>query len=80
MISNSTGLSNGNVEKSLALASALFPGEEWVLKEPHIRVARSRLPEEYKEPEKWAKEMSQVRILTGRGSTAYFLPEHELKG
>jgi hypothetical protein len=64
MIPNSPGLSRENAEKSLTLASALFPGEEWVLKEPHTWVARSRLPEEYKEPEKWAKEMSQVRILT----------------
>ena len=33
------------------------------------------MPEEYKEPEKWEKELSQVRILTGRGAAAYFLPE-----
>jgi hypothetical protein len=69
-----------NAEKSLALASALFPGEEWILKEPHIWVATSRLPEEYREPDKWEREMSQVRILTRRGSAAYFLPEMELKG
>ena len=74
---NSPGLSLENAEKSLAMASALFPGEEWVLKEPGIWVARSRLPEEYKEPEKWEREISQVRILTGRGSVAYFLPEKQ---
>jgi hypothetical protein len=66
-----------NAEKSLALASALFPGEEWIFKEPGIWVAKSRLPEEYREPDKWEREMSQVRILTGRGSVAYFLPEKQ---
>jgi hypothetical protein len=75
MLPNISGLSYQNAEKSLVLASALFPDEEWVLKEPNIWVARSRLPEEYREPEKWEREMSQVRILTGRGSAAYFLPE-----
>jgi hypothetical protein len=64
-----------NAEKSLALASALFPGEEWVLKEPNIWVAKSRLSEEFRERDKWEREMSQVRILTSRGSVAYFLPE-----
>ncbi|GHV15295.1 hypothetical protein FACS189491_12190 [Spirochaetia bacterium] len=64
-----------NTEKSFSLASALFPGEEWVFKEPNIWVARSRLPEEYREKDKWGREMSQVRILTNRGSIAYFLPE-----
>jgi hypothetical protein len=64
-----------NAAKSLALASALFPGEEWVLKEANIWVAESRLQEEYREKDKWEREMSQVRILTSRGSVAYFLPE-----
>jgi hypothetical protein len=73
-------LSRRNVEKSFALASALFPEEEWFLKGPNIWVARSRLPEEYREPQKWEREMSQVRILISRGSTAYFLPEQEKKG
>jgi hypothetical protein len=77
---NSLELRRINAEKSLALASALFPGEEWVLKEPNIWVAKSSLSEEYKEREKWEREMSQVRILTIRGSVAYFLPEVETKG
>jgi hypothetical protein len=77
---DSSGFSFEKTEKSLALASALFPGEEWVLKEPNIWVAQSRLPEEYKEPGKWEREMSQVRILTGRGSVAYFLPERLVQG
>jgi hypothetical protein len=69
-----------NCERSRILAMALFPGEEWVLKEPNIWVAKNRLPEEYREPGKWEREMSQVRILTGRGSVAYFLPEKFTEG
>jgi hypothetical protein len=85
MISDHSGFSDEtsfaqNSEKSRILALALFPGEEWVLKEPGIWVARSRLPEEYKEPDKWEREISQVRILTGRGSAAYFLPERKNEG
>ncbi|MDR0290525.1 MAG: hypothetical protein LBI06_06285 [Treponema sp.] len=64
-----------NAEKSLALASALFPQEKWIPKEANIWVAKSRLAEKYKEPDKWEREMSQARILTCRGSMAYFLPE-----
>jgi hypothetical protein len=75
MPSNNPNLSHENAERSLALASALFPGEEWVLKEPNIWVTKSRLPEKYRERDKWKREMSQVRILMSRGSTAYFLPE-----
>ena len=40
MLSNTPGLFSENAEKSLALASALFPHEEWVYKEPGIWVAR----------------------------------------
>jgi len=69
-----------NEEKSLALASALFPHEQWIPKEVNIWFARSRLVEEYREHEKWEREMSQVRILTSRGSVAYFLPERPMKG
>jgi hypothetical protein len=80
MSSNNPSLSYGNAEKSRMLASALFPDEEWVLKERNIWVSKSRLPEEYKEPDKWEREMSQVRILTSRGSMAYFLPEKKNEG
>jgi hypothetical protein len=52
----------------------------WIPTEANIWVAKSRLAEKYREPDKWEREMSQVRILTGRGSTAYFLPESEKKG
>jgi hypothetical protein len=69
-----------NEEKSLTLASVLFPNEEWIPKEKNIWVAKSRLIEEYKEPAKWEKEMSQVRILTDKGSVAFFLPESEKDG
>jgi hypothetical protein len=64
-----------NAEKSLHLAASFFPGETWVYKEPNVYVAESRLIEEKREKDKWEREMSQVRILTGRGSVAYFLPE-----
>jgi hypothetical protein len=57
-----------------------LPGEEWILKEPNIYVARNRLSEEVKEPKKWEREMSQVKILTSRGSVAYFLPEIKNEG
>jgi hypothetical protein len=67
-------------EKSLDLASTLFPHEQWIPMEANIWVAKSRLIEKYREPEKWEREMSQVRILTNRGSVAYFLPELEIKG
>ena len=79
MIVNNAELTSQNAEKSLGLAKALFPHEEWIPTETNIWVAKSRLSQEQKEPEKWQKEMAQVRILTSRGSIAYFLPELELK-
>ena len=69
-----------NYNKSLALASALFPDEKWILTEPNIWVAKSRLSQKEKEPKKWEKEMSQARILTNRGSVAFFLPENLIQG
>jgi hypothetical protein len=42
-----------NAKKSLALASHLFPHETWIPTETNIWVARSRLAEEYREPDKW---------------------------
>jgi hypothetical protein len=69
-----------NIEKSRALAAALFPFEEWISIENNIWVAKSRIIQKKREPEKWKREMSQIRILTGRGSVAYFLPELEIKG
>jgi hypothetical protein len=69
-----------NAKKSLALASTLFPFEEWLPKEANIWVAKSRLVEEHREPDKWKREMTQARILTNRGSIAYFLPDRPMKG
>jgi hypothetical protein len=67
-------------QKSLDLASALFPSEEWIPTEAGIWVGKSRLIEKHREPDKWEREMSQVRILTRRGSSAYFLPEKKNEG
>ena len=64
-----------NTEKSLALASALFPLEEWIPQGNNIFVAKSRLTRGRKEQAKLYREIADVRILTGRGSVAYFLPE-----
>jgi len=76
--------SEGNIqivyEKSFSLVKVLFPDEEWLLVEPNIWGAKSRLSQEKKEPEKWKREISQVRLLTCRGSVAFFLPELEIKG
>ena len=71
-----------NKEKSLSMASSLFPDEEWVNTEPNVFVVKSRMVLKYREWYKWEREMSQVRILTSQGSVAYFLPEkkHEGKG
>ena len=69
-----------NAEKSFALASLLFPKEKWEPYEEGIFVAESRLRQEKTEPGKWKREMSQARILTSRGSVAYFLPESETEG
>jgi hypothetical protein len=66
-----------NAEKSRILASLLFPDEKWVYRAPGIWVAQSRLAEEYKEPDKWKREMSQILILTSRGAAVYFLPEKQ---
>ena len=66
--------------RSADLAKALFPHEEWICTEQNIWVAKSRLSQEKREPEKWQKEMTQVRILTSRGSIAFFLPDKYIKG
>jgi hypothetical protein len=66
--------------KTRKLAKTLFPREKWAKMESHIWVAASRLVEKVKEPDKWTKEMVQARILTSRGSVAFFLPEQEIKG
>jgi len=64
-----------NAEKSLSLASTLFPLEEWIPHGNGIFVAKCRLSGGHKEQSKLYREIADVRILTGRGSVAYFLPE-----
>jgi len=64
-----------NTEKSRALALALFPHEEWIPHGEGIFIAKSRLTGGHKEQAKLYREIADVRILTGRGSVAYFLPE-----
>jgi hypothetical protein len=66
-----------NAEITCQLAFALFPAEKWVEKEPDIYVAASRLGGGKREEAKLAREIADVRILTSRGSVAYFLPERE---
>jgi len=64
-----------NAEKSFLLASSLFPNEEWIPHGEGIFVAKSRFFGGHKEQAKLYREITDVRILTGRGSVAYFLPE-----
>jgi hypothetical protein len=66
--------------KTRKIAKVLFPSEQWIKVEPHIWVAQSRFVEKIRERGKWEREMTQVRILTSRGSVAYFLPDMEMKG
>jgi hypothetical protein len=64
-----------NTQRTRKVAQTLFPSEKWIKVESYIWAAQSRLVERAKEREKWEKEISQVRILTHRGSVVYFLPE-----
>jgi hypothetical protein len=66
-----------NAQKSLALASALFPNEEWIFKEPQIWVGKSRVRNTPKERAKLAWEIEQIRVLIRPESAVYFLPELE---
>jgi hypothetical protein len=75
MVSNTSELTQSNTEKCLTLASALFPLEEWIPHGAGIFVAKSRLTGGHKEQAKFYREIADVRILTMRGSVAYFLPE-----
>ena len=67
-------------EKSFALASSLFPLEEWIPHGEGIFIAKSRLAGGHKEQAILNREIDDVKILTNRGSVAYFLPEDEKKG
>ena len=67
-------------DSSLEISKALFPDEEWIPTEKNIWVATSRLSQSKRELDKWEKELYQVRILTNRGSVAFFLPDKYRKG
>jgi len=75
MASETHKLTSQNAEKSLLLALKLFPHEEWIPHGEGIFVAKSRFYGGHKEQAKLYREIADVRILTGRGSVAYFLPE-----
>jgi len=75
MTLNNSELTRLNVEKSFLLASTLFPHEEWIPHGQGIFIAKSRFLGGHKEQAKLYHEIDNVRILTGRGSVAYFLPE-----
>jgi hypothetical protein len=75
MPSDTPRFDSPNAEKSLALASALFPLEEWIPHGKGVFIAKSRLLEGHKEQAKLFREVASIRILTGRGSMVYFLPE-----
>jgi hypothetical protein len=74
---NSSGHGPENAEKTLVLASALFPWEEWELREPNIWVAKSRLRKSMREQAKLAWEIEQIQVLIDRDSAVYFLPEQK---
>ena len=75
MAANNDELTSLNAGKSLALSKVLFPLEEWIPHEMGIFIAKSRFNKGHKEQAKLYREISDVRILTARGSVAYFLPE-----
>ena len=79
MTNNNFELTRLNAEKSLILASKLFPHEEWIPHGEGIFVAKSRFSRSHKEQAKLYREIADIRILTGRGSVAYFLPERPKK-
>ena len=68
-------LTKNNNENSFILASTLYPQEEWVAHGDGIFIAKSRLSGGHKEQAKLYREIADIRILTERGSVAYFLPE-----
>jgi hypothetical protein len=80
MTPDNVDLTRINAEKSFALASTLFPLEEWIPRGRGVFVAKSRLTRSHKEQAKLYREISDVRIFTERGSVAYFLPERNDTG
>jgi len=76
---NNFELTSLNAEKSLILASKLFPYEEWISHGQGIFVAKSRFSSGNKEQAKLYREIDDVRILIEQGSIVYFLPERTKK-
>ena len=66
-----------NGEKSFALASTLFPNEEWIPHGESIFVAKSRLRNLPKERAKLTREIEQLQVFINAESAVYFLPELE---
>jgi hypothetical protein len=75
MQNGTLGITQQNAEKSLVLASALFPNEEWIIKEHNIWVGKSRVKNTPKERAKFAWEIEQIRPFITNESVVYFLPE-----
>jgi hypothetical protein len=74
----STADQQQNADKARRLAHALYPDEEWVEHENGIYVAKSRLHKGHKAQSILSREISDVRLLAGHMSAAYFLPDrHE---
>ena len=78
MLNSAIGIANQNAEKSLLLATALFPDDEWIPKEPGIWVGKSRVKNTPKERAKLAWEIEQIRPFITHESVVYFLPEVEV--
>jgi len=70
-------LARQNAQKSFDLAVALFPQEEWILRETNIWVGKSRIGTTPKERAKLAWEIEQIRVFITPESMVYFLPEPE---
>ena len=67
-----------NAEKASQAAIDLYPREKWELLENGIFIAKSRMPRSTEQIHILEKELQQARILVGRGSTVYLLPEISL--
>ena len=72
-----TELAQQNAKRSFDLATALFPQEEWILREHGIWVGKSRIGNTPKERAKLVWEIEQIRVFITPESTVYFLPEPE---
>jgi hypothetical protein len=64
-----------NAQKAKEAAEGLYPREKWEVLETGIFIAKSRMPRSAEQINVLEKELRQARILAGRGSTVYLLPE-----